>query len=191
MKSSIIIFVVDNELNNTITGIKKNSNEDDDDDVIMLPNEEPLITEIVDDDDDVDDEYIPTNVTHEEMGNVATATQDSSHVESDVEIQEPDIPFTDLDYYNEQDEFVTKEKPKLDSMRVEKVDDIEFKNIKIKREPKDELEDDEDDGFEDVGTVLITPEELTVGSIGNNSLIDETCVCSLLVMLFLVVLYQF
>lgn len=147
--------------------------EDDDDDVIMLPNEEPLITEIVDDD---DDEYIPTSVTREEMGNVANDSQDGIQIEPDVEIQEPHIPFTDLDQYEEGDnqqktheEAKTDEKEHTNSNNSDKMDAIDdqndFRNIKIKTEPTDELED-EDDGFEDVGTVLITPEELSIGSSG-------------------------
>nr|XP_017087206.2 uncharacterized protein LOC108118833 isoform X2 [Drosophila bipectinata] len=134
--------------------------DDDDDDVIVLPNEEPSVTEIVDDD---DDEYIPGNVTRAEMGNESQDKTESTSAgketekqpddsekhsqsesdvanESDVEIQEPNIPFTDLDTY------------------VEKEIDDETRaamlNVKIKEEPKDDYEDDEDDGFEDVGTVV-------------------------------------
>ncbi|EDW77070.2 LOW QUALITY PROTEIN: uncharacterized protein Dwil_GK22121 [Drosophila willistoni] len=141
-------------------GNAKHSFDDDDDDVIVLPNEEPSVTEIVDDDDD--DEYVPANVTRLEMGGVNDESsqekpasldveaevekgaeveiekqvnnkQSDNDDESDVEIKEPHIPFTDLDTY--------VEKPLL--------------NVKIKEEPKDddEEEEDEDDGFEDVGTV--------------------------------------
>ncbi|XP_068144812.1 pre-mRNA cleavage complex 2 protein Pcf11 isoform X2 [Drosophila tropicalis] len=141
-------------------GNAKHSFDDDDDDVIVLPNEEPSVTEIVDDD---DDEYVPANVTRLEMGGVndessqekpaslevvaevvkGAEVENEKQVnnkhsdnddESDVEIKEPHIPFTDLDTY--------VEKPLL--------------NVKIKEEPKDddEEEEDEDDGFEDVGTVV-------------------------------------
>ncbi|XP_050743057.1 uncharacterized protein LOC108022581 isoform X3 [Drosophila biarmipes] len=132
--------------------------DDDDDDVIVLPNEEPSVTEIVDDDDE--DEYVPGNVTRADMGNesqdkpessssetkeaekekLGEQPQSESANESDVEIQEPNIPFTDLDTYVEKE---------MDEATREAL-----LNVKIKEEPKDEYEDDEDDGFEDVGTVV-------------------------------------
>ncbi|KAH8390238.1 hypothetical protein KR200_010628 [Drosophila serrata] len=135
--------------------------DDDDDDVIVLPNEEPSVTEIVDDDDE--EEYVPGNVTRAEMGNESSQDKTESNSEtkepkeraaeqgqqqphsesaneSDVEIQEPNIPFTDLDTYVEKEmDEATKEA---------------LLNVKIKEEPKDDYEEDEDDGFEDVGTVV-------------------------------------
>ncbi|XP_065367764.1 uncharacterized protein Pcf11 isoform X2 [Calliphora vicina] len=127
--------------------------EDDDDDVIVLPNEEPSVTEIVDDDDD--DEYVPANVTREQMGNVEDEDEGQGHgelnetTESDVEIQEPHIPFTDLDTY------VEKELPEGDD-----ASQLSFMNVKIKEEPKED--EDEDDGFEEVGTVVQAPEEISI-----------------------------
>ncbi|XP_037712497.1 uncharacterized protein LOC119548976 isoform X4 [Drosophila subpulchrella] len=133
--------------------------DDDDDDVIVLPNEEPSVTEIVDDDDE--DEYVPGNVTRADMGNesqdkpesssetkgaetekekLGEQPQSESANESDVEIQEPNIPFTDLDTYVEKE--------------MDEATKAALLNVKIKEEPKDEYEDDEDDGFEDVGTVV-------------------------------------
>ncbi|XP_052840247.1 uncharacterized protein LOC128254920 isoform X1 [Drosophila gunungcola] len=133
--------------------------DDDDDDVIVLPNEEPSVTEIVDDDDD--DEYVPGNVTRADMGNESQdktepnsetkepekdkeqqgeQPQSESANESDVEIQEPHIPFTDLDTYVEKE--------------MDEATKAALLNVKIKEEPKDEYEEDEDDGFEDVGTVV-------------------------------------
>ncbi|KAH8348098.1 hypothetical protein KR084_004094 [Drosophila pseudotakahashii] len=133
--------------------------DDDDDDVIVLPNEEPSVTEIVDDDDE--DEYVPGNVTRADMGNESQDKPESSSEtkeqekekeapgeqpqnesanESDVEIQEPNIPFTDLDTYVEKE--------------MDEATRAALLNVKIKEEPKDEYEDDEDDGFEDVGTVV-------------------------------------
>ncbi|XP_030554536.1 pre-mRNA cleavage complex 2 protein Pcf11 [Drosophila novamexicana] len=130
--------------------------DDDDDDVIVLPNEEPSVTEIVDDD---DDEYVPMAVTAEPETEAPSEKPTTSATsgeqeqkkeqqkdeeqqqraenanESDVEIQEPNIPFTDLDTYVEKEPM-----PML--------------NVKIKEEPKDDDEEDEDDGFEDVGTVV-------------------------------------
>ncbi|XP_037956673.1 uncharacterized protein LOC119686229 isoform X2 [Teleopsis dalmanni] len=118
--------------------------EDDDDDVIVLPNEEPSVTEIVDD----DEEYVPANVSREEMAISTDSKSDDKFietVESDVEIEEPNIPFTDLDTY------VEKEPTECDE-----TSQLSFMNVKIKEEPKDE---EDDDGFEDVGTVLIRPDE--------------------------------
>lgn len=118
----------------------------------MLPNEEPSVTEI----DDDDDEYVPTNVTREEMG---TSVEDDRPItlnetnESDVEIQEPNIPFTDLDTYEEKDLITGEESSQMS-----------YKNVKIKEEPKED--EDEDDGFEDVGTVMIAPDEISIQSSG-------------------------
>ncbi|KAH8398962.1 hypothetical protein KR222_004292 [Zaprionus bogoriensis] len=128
--------------------------DDDDDDVIVLPNEEPSVTEIVDDDDD--EEYVPvapqtavekdaekaasseaaTNNEAERLQQTENDKEKDQHAnESDVEIQEPNIPFTDLDTYVEKEP-------------------VPMLNVKIKEEPKDDDEEDEDDGFEDVGTVV-------------------------------------
>lgn len=152
--------------------------DDDDDDVIVLPNEEPSVTEIVDDDDE--DEYVPSNVTRAEMGNESQDKTESnseskeskekdteqgepsqqphseSANESDVEIQEPNIPFTDLDTYVEKE--------------MDEATKAALLNVKIKEEPKDEYEEDEDDGFEDVGTVVtllpLPEDEISIHSSG-------------------------
>lgn len=117
-----------------------------------MPNEEPSVTEIVDDDDD--DEYIPANVTREQMGHVDDDEDGLNETtESDVEIQEPNIPFTDLDTY------VEKELPEGDDNS-----QLSFMRMKIKEEPKED--EDEDDGFEEVGTVVIAPEEISINSSG-------------------------
>lgn len=148
--------------------------DDDDDDVIVLPNEEPSVTEIED-----DDEYVPESVPptsekatidvdsddenkKEEMEIVKEAGEeeendaaDADAAGSDVEIQEPHIPFTDLDTY------VEKEQPEADE-----TSQMSFMNVKIKEEPKDD-DEDEDDGFEDVGTVVIPlDEEISIQSSG-------------------------
>jgi len=152
--------------------------DDDDDDVIVLPNEEPSVTEIVDDDDE--DEYVPGNVTRADMGNesqdkpesssetkeaetekekLGEQPQSESANESDVEIQEPNIPFTDLDTYVEKE--------------MDEATKAALLNVKIKEEPKDEYEDDEDDGFEDVGTVVsllpLPEDEISIHSSGKFS----------------------
>ncbi|KAH8297241.1 hypothetical protein KR044_008570 [Drosophila immigrans] len=145
--------------------------DDDDDDVIVLPNEEPSVTEIVDDDDD--EEYVPVSVTRTETDIVESQKETTSTLntveeqevrqkekendqhqraenanESDVEIQEPNIPFTDLDTYVEKEP-------------------VGLLNVKIKEEPKDD-EEDEDDDFEDVGTVVtllpLPEDEISINS---------------------------
>ncbi|BFG05093.1 uncharacterized protein DMAD_03910 [Drosophila madeirensis] len=151
----------------------QNQFDDDDDDVIVLPNEEPSVTEIVDDD---EDEYVPANVTRAEMGvdaedkdkmdqssgceedgekqKSSQQPQNESANESDVEIQEPNIPFTDLDTYVEKE--------------MDEETRLALLNVKIKEEPKDEYEEDEDDGFEDVGTVVpllpLPEDEISINS---------------------------
>lgn len=143
--------------------------DDDDDDVIVLPNEEPSVTEIVDDDDD--EEYVPQvpqaapgdNDAEKATSSVASGEEEHPQIkennkekdqhanESDVEIQEPNIPFTDLDTYVEKEP-------------------VPMLNVKIKEEPKDDDEEDEDDGFEDVGTVVqllpLPEDEISIHSSG-------------------------
>lgn len=125
----------------------------DDDDVIVVLPEEPSITEIDDDDDgdnDDDEEYVPVYMSREEMG--GDTYEDLPHDtandkgESDVEIQEPNIPFTDLDNYIEEHFSIAKSS--------------HSSNVKIKEEPKDE----EDDDFEDVGIVLVEEEDISLQS---------------------------
>ncbi|KAM7343587.1 pcf11 cleavage and polyadenylation factor subunit isoform 2-T2 [Cochliomyia hominivorax] len=152
----IVIKVEEEDKDDKKTSTISNTLDDDDDDVIVLPNEEPLVTEIVDDDDD--DEYVPANVTREHMGHVGDEDEGqveggelNETTESDVEIQEPHIPFTDLDTY------VEKELPEGDD-----ASQMSFLNVKIKEEPKED--EDEDDGFEDVGTVVEAPEEISINS---------------------------
>ncbi|XP_055840364.1 uncharacterized protein LOC129907897 isoform X2 [Episyrphus balteatus] len=129
--------------------------DEDDDDVIVVPAEEPSITEI-----DDDEEYVPVNMSREEMGGVADDGVASSAVainetmESDVEIQEPNIPFTDLDTYIE--------KPSV----ADDCSQSSLFNVKIKEEPKD---DEDDDGFEDVGIVLMPEEEISIQSSDENT----------------------
>lgn len=82
--------------------------------------------------------------------------QNESANESDVEIQEPNIPFTDLDTYVEKE--------------MDEATRAALLNVKIKEEPKDEYEEDEDDGFEDVGTVVsllpLPEDEISIHSSG-------------------------
>ncbi|CAD6997348.1 unnamed protein product [Ceratitis capitata] len=64
--------------------------------------------------------------------------------EDDIEIQEPHIPFIDLDAY------VEKEQPEDDESSK-----TSFLNVKNIKEPKDN-DEDEDDGFGDIGTMSPT-----------------------------------
>ncbi|XP_039957053.1 uncharacterized protein LOC120772477 isoform X1 [Bactrocera tryoni] len=151
-----MIIKIEGDDHSDVEGVKSTDNvpEDDDDDVIVLPNEEPSVTEI-----DDDDEYVPESVppiadkdsididTENNVAESVDADADEDAAGSDVEIQEPHIPFTDLDTY------VEKEQPDTDE-----TSQMSFFNVKIKEEPKDD-DEDEDDGFEDVGTVLIPPDE--------------------------------
>lgn len=146
--------------------------EEDDDDVIVLPQEEPVITEIPDDDDHEPHNKLETSENNEaaevpssSSANVISqdtgisADQNSEEIadedgedndanpnnESDVQILEPQISIMNLDEYEETNVTSTTLD---DSVPV----------VKIKQEPKYEgYEDDEDDGFEDVGTFEAVP----------------------------------
>lgn len=97
-------------------------------------------------------------MSREEMGGVADdgVVARVNEMESDVEIQEPNIPFTDLDTYIE--------KPST----LDEASQSSLLNVKIKEEPRDD--DEEDDGFEDVGIVLIPEEEISIQSSGNKKI---------------------
>lgn len=150
---------------------------DDDDDVIVVPQEEPVITEIPDDDDNEPNqskqiEDLPRTDVTEIPSSSSAATKTISvdagystqpvdqnmddsvnendggyankNNESDVQILEPQISIMNLDEYEETNVTSTT----LDDSVV----------VKIKEEPKYEgYEDDEDDGFEDVGTFEAEP----------------------------------
>ncbi|XP_055372303.1 uncharacterized protein LOC129606180 [Condylostylus longicornis] len=158
-------------------GKKQSEIEEDDDDVIVLPNEEPSITEIPDDDDDEIIVSVNEDSAKEKNNQTSTESEKSSQIEvpltnesivtssetvpntgnkvlgnismeDDILIEEPQIPFQDLDTYVEKDLSHLNEESTQSS----------FANIKIKEEPKDDDEDaiiEEDDVFEDVGTVEI------------------------------------
>lgn len=73
--------------------------------------------------------------------------------ESDVQILEPQISVLNLDEYEEKEEISNKSNEDL------------LAAIKIKQEPKYEgYEDDEDDGFEDVGTFEADPIDIDEAS---------------------------
>lgn len=127
--------------------------DDDDDDVIVVPIEEPSITEIPDDDDN--EEYVPQSVPKDpsriEEPTVVEGDDESlllDSMETDVVIQEKSIPFLDLDNFDES-----------------AMSPVVYSAIKIKEEPKEDEDVEEDDGFEDVGTVVLSAvEEITIES---------------------------
>lgn len=67
-------------------------------------------------------------------------------METDVVIQEKSIPFLDLDNFDES-----------------AMSPVVYSAVKIKEEPKEDDDIEEDDGFEDVGTVVVSAvEEITI-----------------------------
>ncbi|XP_055310468.1 uncharacterized protein LOC129573660 isoform X4 [Sitodiplosis mosellana] len=174
---------IKHEEDQTVTGFSTNANEripilDDDDDVIVLPQEEPVITEIPDDDDHEPKQTHATNngtnsqaetgITTSKFSsqNTGTFTQPDSqkkdetnigedndeagnHNESDVQILEPQISILNLDEYEET------------NVSSNTLDESLVQVVKIKEEPKYEgYEDDEDDGFEEVGTFAADAAEI-------------------------------
>ena len=135
-----------------ITDKKSDPVDVDDDDVIVVPMEEPSITEIPDDDDEMENNAsVPEDIVDTtETADNTTKTNDCTtrselpniSLEDDLMIHEPNIPFTDLDSY--------VEKKKVET--VEESNQVEMNLVKIKEEPKDVVEEEEEDAFEDVGT---------------------------------------
>lgn len=126
---------------------------------------EESITEIPDDDDDDNDEYVPQAVPKDPS---KSADDESQHdiMETDVEIQEKAIPFLDLDNFDES-----------------AMSPVVYSTVKIKEEPKDDDDVEEDDGFEEVGTVVMDAvEEITIES--NDSTGKETICFSFFSVLF-------
>lgn len=145
------------EKRESIDGTKHD--DDDDDDVIVVPTEEPIITEIPDDDEDhVNNRKMSIESSNKDADTATTSSanhdksidngkpEDSSfNNESDVQILEPQISVMDLDEFDDPPE-------NGDTIKGEQVFPV-----KIKEEPKYEGYEDEDDGFEDVGTYEIEP----------------------------------
>lgn len=158
--------------------------DDDDDDIIEITQQEPVVTEILDDED-----CERTNESTTKVGEESTIAILSDSVlddsrneqsdlnrnesfggESDVEIQEPHIPITDLD--------------DIDDVPMNILDETStnsFTMIKIKEEPKDDFEEEEEDAFEDVGTMVSAIDNITddllLGEIGNGNdgdIIEQT-----------------
>lgn len=107
-----------------ITEENEYDDDGDDDDIIEITPLEPVITEILDDEEMESTENKETEPNpNESLGN-----------ESDIEIQEPDIPITDLDEIED---------------RIPCETDVPFEEVKIKEEPKDDDEYNAADAFGD------------------------------------------
>lgn len=114
--------------------------DEDDDDIIEITPLEPVITEIID-----DEEMESTETKEIENKETEKTPNESLGNESDIEIQEPNIPITDLDEIED---------------KIPSETDKPFEAVKIKKEPKD---DDEynaadafgDDAFEEVGILAL------------------------------------
>lgn len=132
---------------------------DDDDDVIVLPPSEEVVTEIPDDD---DIETLDSHSTAEDGRTQSAADGEGDGATSSKSMpQEPQIIETRID-----DDIAIQE-PTIENITVNDLDESEeFRNgvpdessqtsqpIKVKEEPKDEDEIDEEDAqFEDVGTL--------------------------------------
>lgn len=147
--------------------------DDDDDDVIVLPTEEPVVTEIPDEDESnevlaAEDDAADTTAVGtpepdtNELPDDAAATSTPAPVstlpapvmnyepvgnESDLQILVPQISVLDLDDF--------EDKP-IDENGESNGSESALLPIKIKEEPRkgyNDEDDDEDDGFEEVGTI--------------------------------------
>ncbi|CAD6997695.1 unnamed protein product [Ceratitis capitata] len=147
----------DDENDKKTEGATTAGNIDADDyvDVTVLPNQTPLVSANDNGDKDVseslhtsekatielnlDDKNILKYKEHEDFCAV-----DADSSEDDIDIQEPHIPFIDLDTY------VEKEQPKDNESSK-----MSFMNVKIINERKDN-DEDEDDDFSDIGIMSPT-----------------------------------
>ncbi|XP_052868953.1 uncharacterized protein LOC128274711 [Anopheles cruzii] len=141
--------------------------DDDDDDVIVLPTEEPVVEEILDDDAEdgaANEGAPPAPVDTTVASGVGVASPvvqrpefQERQVDEDVFIQEPNIEVTDLDDIEDQPEGdhhgATASGAGGDGTGAEDTASSVLQ-VRIKQEPKDEDEGDEEDAlFEDVGTI--------------------------------------
>lgn len=124
--------------------------DDDDDDVIEIIPQEPVITEILDEDEEIPEAQEKVDEKKEEE---SVKANESIGAESDVEIQEPVIPITDLDDIED----IPNSNISIDDS-TQLSHGSPFAMVKIKEEPKDD--DDEEDAFEEVGTVCPVDESI-------------------------------
>ncbi|XP_058455421.1 uncharacterized protein LOC131432880 [Malaya genurostris] len=139
---------------------------DDDDDVIVLPPSEEIVTEIPDDDDQeaIDSQTKTDVVTENESSNkldsAVMETNVSPHeikitetrIDDDIVIQEPTIEKIDVNDLDESEEIDPS--TRLSGILDENSQMSPSSQVKVKEEPKDDDEVDEEDAlFEDVGTI--------------------------------------
>uniref|UniRef100_A0A2M4A1N7 Putative mrna cleavage and polyadenylation factor i/ii complex subunit pcf11 n=1 Tax=Anopheles triannulatus TaxID=58253 RepID=A0A2M4A1N7_9DIPT len=150
-------------------------NDDDDDDVIVLPTVEPVVEEILDDETELQASEKKDDA-HDGDGSETTQKTSTSRpnspqaprqpefqerqIDEDLFIQEPNIEVTDLD---DIEDLPTGESARTSAQRSNGAadgtsggenDTESCLHVKIKEEPKDEDEADEEDAlFEDVGTI--------------------------------------
>ncbi|XP_055540446.1 uncharacterized protein LOC129727068 [Wyeomyia smithii] len=157
---------------------------DDDDDVIVLPPSEEVVTEIPDDD---DIETLDSHSTADGAPNTSETTpKENADEKMDVDLETtdkiPTVPQTQIVVETRIDDDLAIQEPTIENITVNDLDESEDTGIsssrmldaahgepapvKVKEEPKDDDEVDEEDAlFEDVGTIessLIqeTPREL-------------------------------
>lgn len=130
---------------------------DEDDDVIVLPPSEEVVTEIPDDDDietldshsTADDGRTQSAAGGEDAASKSTPQEPQiieTRIDDDIAIQEPTIENITVNDLDESEEFRNGVVPDESSQTSQP--------IKVKEEPKDEDEIDEEDAqFEDVGTL--------------------------------------
>uniref|UniRef100_A0A182PRR4 Pre-mRNA cleavage complex 2 protein Pcf11 n=1 Tax=Anopheles epiroticus TaxID=199890 RepID=A0A182PRR4_9DIPT len=136
-------------------GNEMEDDDDDDDDVIVLPAVEPVVQEILDDDGDeqMDEKKETGDMSEETIATAKSPRQpefQERQIDEDLFIQEPNIEVTDLD--------TIEDKPPGESVSGNGSQDpnslSSLLNVKIKEEPKEEDEADEEDAlFEEVGTI--------------------------------------
>ncbi|XP_049279637.1 uncharacterized protein LOC125762019 isoform X1 [Anopheles funestus] len=168
--------------------------DDDDDDVIVLPTVEPVVEEILDDDGDEqpngENEAEGGGAAEDRLeepavasGNVKSPRQpefQERQIDEDLFIQEPNIEVTDLDEIEDKpvDELSGDGGEANDGQGESGVNSLSsLLRVKIKQEPKEEDEADEEDAlFEDVGTIESSLIEVDEPSpITNNAAEEELC----------------
>ncbi|XP_035773980.1 uncharacterized protein LOC118456936 isoform X2 [Anopheles albimanus] len=156
-----------------------NGDDDEDDDVIVLPTVEPVVEEILDDEAELQASEKGNAANDGDVGESEPQKSSTSRpnspqaarqpefqerqIDEDLFIQEPNIEVTDLD--DIEDTIAQKSNGAGDGTSAGH-NDVEggCLQIKIKEEPKDEDEADEEDAlFEDVGTIESSVIEIACG----------------------------
>uniref|UniRef100_A0A182M518 PCFS4-like zinc finger domain-containing protein n=1 Tax=Anopheles culicifacies TaxID=139723 RepID=A0A182M518_9DIPT len=171
------------------TGNGMEDDDDDDDDVIVLPAVEPVVEEILDDDGDEqpngekgDGDSSAAAEGHEESaeasGTVKSPRQpefQERQIDEDLFIQEPNIEVTDLDEIEDKPSEPSDGGAADGAIGANTLSSL--LHVKIKQEPKEEDEADEEDAlFEDVGTIESSLVEVNESSpVTNNATEEELC----------------